>query len=555
MSNALSLSRREVLTQLGTLTGIGVLLSVVSGCGGGQDTAASNGTGRVQLTISWPDIPPASRYIPAYAKSLVLELYPSPHYTLVANRPDTLPATQTISFEQLVTVGTYRLAGFARVERDGQGATVASAFTQVEVQFGLTVNADLTLNSTISTIEVLGQPLSLHVGESLTLAGHALDPDGKVVFLLGSALTWSQVSGAEFGEVTREGRFTAKAIGTARVRLTESGINVSTEANIQIVTRSQEGGLANSAWPKFRGDAKNTGRGGGSGATGQKKWEFLTGAEISSSPVIGSDGVVCVGSNDGRLYAIDESTSQKKWEFLTGAKISSSPVIGSDGVVYVSSDDGKLYAIDGSTGQKKWEFFKGELLTGDGISPSPIIGADGVVYFGNNYGNLYAIDGSTGQVKWKVPKGGGSSSPAIGSDRVVYVGSNNGNLYAIDGSTGQIKWGFSTRADISSSPAIGVDGTIYFSSRIGRVYAIDGSTGQKRWEFLIGNFVESSPAIGSDGVVYIGSSDSKLYAIDGSTGQKRWEFLTGGDIRSSPAIGADGTIYVGSADKKLYAIQ
>ena len=33
------------------------------------------------------------------------------------------------------------------------------------------------------------------------------------------------------------------------------------------------------------------------------------------------------------------------WEFKTGAGVESSPAIGSDGTVYVGSDDKKLYAI------------------------------------------------------------------------------------------------------------------------------------------------------------------------------------------------------------------
>ena len=37
---------------------------------------------------------------------------------------------------------------------------------------------------------------------------------------------------------------------------------------------------------------------------GVKLWEFKTGDELSSSPAIGSDGTVYVGSIDGKLYAI-----------------------------------------------------------------------------------------------------------------------------------------------------------------------------------------------------------------------------------------------------------
>ena len=37
---------------------------------------------------------------------------------------------------------------------------------------------------------------------------------------------------------------------------------------------------------------------------GDKLWEFETGGEVQSSPAIGSDGTVYVGSFDKKLYAI-----------------------------------------------------------------------------------------------------------------------------------------------------------------------------------------------------------------------------------------------------------
>ena len=47
------------------------------------------------------------------------------------------------------------------------------------------------------------------------------------------------------------------------------------------------------------------------------------------------------------------------WEFETGGIVDSSPAIGSDGTVYVGSHDKKLYAINGKTGDKLWEFETG----------------------------------------------------------------------------------------------------------------------------------------------------------------------------------------------------
>jgi outer membrane protein assembly factor BamB len=74
-------------------------------------------------------------------------------------------------------------------------------------------------------------------------------------------------------------------------------------------------------------------------------WEFETGGALSSSPAIGSDGTVYVGSDDNKLYAINGKSGVKRWEFETGFHVSSSPAIGSDGTLYVGSVDYKLYAI------------------------------------------------------------------------------------------------------------------------------------------------------------------------------------------------------------------
>ena len=51
---------------------------------------------------------------------------------------------------------------------------------------------------------------------------------------------------------------------------------------------------------------------------------------------------------DKKLYAINGKSGVKLWEFKTGESrfgVFSSPAIGSDGTVYVGSMDNKLYAI------------------------------------------------------------------------------------------------------------------------------------------------------------------------------------------------------------------
>ena len=87
-------------------------------------------------------------------------------------------------------------------------------------------------------------------------------------------------------------------------------------------------------------------------------WVFKTGGPLDySSPAIGSDGTVYVGTSavpgladptrkhNGKVYALDGESGEKKWEFETGDEVWSSPAIGSDGTVYVGSTDSNVYAI------------------------------------------------------------------------------------------------------------------------------------------------------------------------------------------------------------------
>ncbi len=204
-------------------------------------------------------------------------------------------------------------------------------------------------------------------------------------------------------------------------------------------------------------------------------------------------------------FAQSQSVKVKKWAFKIGDWVSSSPTIGTDGTIYVGSRDDNLYAIN-PNGSKKWAF-----KTANGVYSSPAIGSDGTIYVGSDDNYLYAIN-PDGSKKWNFKtRDDVTSSPAIGSDGTIYVGSWDDNLYAIkpDGSK---KWAFKTGNWVSSSPAIGSDGTIYVGSRDNNLYAINPE-GYKKWAFRTGDNVYSSPAIGNDGTIYVGSWDDYLYAI------------------------------------------
>jgi len=359
---------------------------------------------------------------------------------------------------------------------------------------------------------------------------------------------------------------------------------------------------SSSPWPMFRYNPQHTGKSPYKGAEQLYilKWKFKTGDAIYSSPAIGSDGTIYIGSDDHNLYAINPDGTLK-WKFETGDIVRSSPAIGSDGTIYIGSNDNYFYAIS-PNGTLKWKFgvagkiisspaigsdgticfgggdyiyvinpngkLKGAGSTLGSVDSSPAIGSDGTIYIGSTDFYLYVINPDF-KSKRKIGKFRikDYASPAIGSDGTIYLGGNN-SLYAINPTNRELKWSFeigSAGAEVRSSPAIGSDGTIYVGSfdpnlsvfdlisgeNIDGLYAIN-SDGTLKWKFETGGSVDSSPAIGSDGTIYVGSGNY-IYAVN-PNGSTFTRFETGGSVDSSPAIGSDGTIYVGSVDNCLYAI-
>jgi hypothetical protein len=84
-----------------------------------------------------------------------------------------------------------------------------------------------------------------------------------------------------------------------------------------------------------------------------------------------------VGSLDKNLYAVNPDGTQK-WAFTTGGPINSSPALGPDGTVYVGSDDGKLYAVYSDSpglASSSWPMFHRDLRHTGSLQVKPTISA------------------------------------------------------------------------------------------------------------------------------------------------------------------------------------
>ena len=292
-----------------------------------------------------------------------------------------------------------------------------------------------------------------------------------------------------------------------------------------------------------KGPSNNTGP-----ETNTTYWTYPTGGTISyATPVIGTDGIIYIGSGDGKLYALNPDGTIK-WTYTTGGAIYGSATIGTDGTIYVGSRDKNLYALN-SDGTLKWFY-----ATGNYIYGSAVIGSDGTIYVGSYDKNLYALN-SDGSLKWSYTTGGYiynyGGSPTIGADGTIYVGSYDKNLYALN-SDGTLKWFYVTGNYIYGSPTIGADGTIYIGSRDNKLYAINPD-GTLKWTYTTGGYIYGSPTIGADGTIYVGSNDGKLYVLN-SDGTLKWTYTAGSAIQGSVLIGTNKTIYFGSG-QDVYALK
>lgn len=345
-----------------------------------------------------------------------------------------------------------------------------------------------------------------------------------------------------------------------------SSVELQDDADLQ---DGENNDLADSAWPKYRGDKRNTGRSpyDTSHVDGGIEWVHRAlGDHIMSEPVILSNGTILIEEgyfstfSPARLIALNQ-TGTEEWNFTkANSKITTTPAVGSDRTIYSSivedehdKEDGEriahLYALY-PNGTKKWSY-----TLDHPIWSSPAIGDDGTIYFSCDE-ELYAIH-PNGTERWNVKLGGDiNTTPAIDDNGNLYVGtSGKGELYLID-PKGNKENIYQTEGGGFGTPAISEDGTIYVGSTEGSLFAFE-SDGRMKWEYrkeeTESTSALSSLAIGNEGTIYF--SSHHLYAIN-PDGSEKWvhNFTDARVGTNSPLIGGDETIYVGSFGENLYAI-
>ena len=305
-------------------------------------------------------------------------------------------------------------------------------------------------------------------------------------------------------------------------------------------------------WPSMRGGFANLGR---ARVPPEPRdgpiRTFQTDGPVFSTPVIGADDQIYVGSADRYFYRLDPASGRIVWRVGTEGVIDSAACIGPDGLVWVPGGDGRIIGFD-ADGKEVWRYDR--MLDRTRFTPSTIYwwegnivpGPNGWLYAGNDDFYMYAIEPFAG-VRWATPTGLHIWGAPAFDDDLVFVPSFDGCLYALELGSGRVRWRRNLGNFIASSPAV-ADGLVIVGSFDHHVTAVDAASGRVVWRARTGGPVYASAAVDADQVV-IGSADGVVYALELWTGAPRWTRWLGETIRGSVAVGEQ--LYVPGGDGQI----
>jgi outer membrane protein assembly factor BamB len=283
----------------------------------------------------------------------------------------------------------------------------------------------------------------------------------------------------------------------------------------------------------------------------QIKWDYDVGDGVQDyfsrlAPAV-AYGKVFAASRDGLVIAIDPETGKKIWEQdfanydnysfkkallwysnrAVSAKISGGLSVAYQ-TVFFGTEDGYVYALDESSGELKWKVgVKGEVIAAPAVD-------SGVVLVNTTSGHLIALNPENGEQKWvnesDVPPLTlrGVSAPAADSGGAL-VGTPSGKLQVSILETGMVAWETQIASpsgatelerivDIDVKPLV-FGGNVFVISYNGTLSAVELRTGQVVWTREYGSYRN----VTIDGNrLFVVDTNSNLYAIDRRSGVELW---------------------------------
>jgi outer membrane protein assembly factor BamB len=323
---------------------------------------------------------------------------------------------------------------------------------------------------------------------------------------------------------------------------------------------------------------------------GAAAWRVETRGQISASPAVVS-GVLYIGTNGGRLYAIDAASGAVKWVYTAHNGLKSNPLVyggvvivgegNADSMTFrprkyvrVGSGSSGILALDARTGRKRWYY----QLTGTGQPTAAIV--NGVLIHHDGDGVIVALDPRTGRQLYRRNVGAVASMVGvipIDGDLVVTTGIFPNSVMGIRHGSGALAWTWDLPA---SSSGVGdcppaSDGHAIFCDYLAplekgppvdpgvsareHVYSLDARTGKPLWDVALEPGTtptrnESAIPLVYRNRLYVGSAVAPyVHAIDAATGRVLWRRKVHGAVKGG-IVAQNGIVYFGDLQGYLWAL-
>jgi outer membrane protein assembly factor BamB len=256
--------------------------------------------------------------------------------------------------------------------------------------------------------------------------------------------------------------------------------------------------------------------------TGAERWRAKASSEIISNPLVAGD-VVIVRSGDGHVLGLNLADGKRRWAFERALPNLSlrgnpSPVLGGNGLVYLGFEDGTLVALRAQDGIKAWEQVvaqsegRSELDRMADIDGDVVVSPDGV--FAASYkGQVGAFNPNSGNPLWNhqlVSYGGlaRAGDTLFASDAV-------GTVWALDRVSGTAIWKQEALGyRWLSSPAV-QNGYVVVGDLKGFLHWMRADTGAFVARERLGgrkDEIRATPQVSADGILVAVTTRGKLAA-------------------------------------------
>jgi outer membrane protein assembly factor BamB len=257
--------------------------------------------------------------------------------------------------------------------------------------------------------------------------------------------------------------------------------------------------------------------------TGVERWRMKLSSEILSTPLVAGN-IVIVRTGDGHVVAMDLADGKRRWDFertlpTLSLRGNPSPILGGNGLVYLGFEDGTLVALRAPDGVKVWDQVvaqpegRSELDRMADIDGDVVASPDGI-YAASYKGKVAAFNPDSGSPLWEhslVSYGG----LARGGD-TLYASDAVGTVWAIDHASGGALW----KQDALgyrwlSEPAV-QEGYVVVGDLQGYLHWMKADSGAIVARERIGgrsDEIRGTPQVSADGILVAETTKGKLAAF------------------------------------------